>query len=67
MPKFAVAGMTCAHCERAVTSAIHRIDPAAGVQVDLAAGTVSTDSQAEVERLAEAIRSEGYQANLAAA
>ncbi len=56
-----VEGMTCAHCERAVTDAIRGVDPAAHVEVERAAGTVRTDSQAGVARLAEAIRTEGYQ------
>lgn len=61
MPTFKVDGMTCAHCERTVTNAVHQIDPAASVNVDLAAGTVKTDSHAGASQLADAIRAEGYQ------
>lgn len=60
MPTFKVDGMTCAHCERAVTNAVHQIDPGAAVAVDLASGTVSTDSRTDESQLAEAIRAEGY-------
>ncbi|WP_428483904.1 heavy-metal-associated domain-containing protein [Rhodopila sp.] len=66
MLMFKVEGMTCAHCERAVTNAIHRIDPDARVDIDLAAGTVRTDSQARTDQLADAIRSEGYEASVSA-
>ena len=61
MPTFKVEGMTCAHCERAVTKAVHQVDPDAAVDVDLASGTVKTNSHADAVRLAEAIRAEGYQ------
>ena len=62
MQAFKVEGITCAHCERAVTQAIHRVDKGAQVSVDLAAGTVGTNSLARQDLLMEAIRAEGYQA-----
>ena len=39
MHVFNVTGMTCAHCERAVTQAIKALDPQARGAVGLAAGT----------------------------
>lgn len=62
MQTFKVEGMTCAHCERAVTSAVQGIDPQAQVEVDLGTGLVKTDSDASAERLAKAIEAEGYRA-----
>jgi copper chaperone len=67
MPTFKVDGMTCAHCERAVTAAIRQFDPAAAVQIDLAAGTVVVASRAADAQLADAIRAEGYQVRQLAA
>jgi copper chaperone len=58
--QFKVQGMTCSHCARAVTEAIRRVDATARVEVDLAAGAVSVESGAPRERLADAIREEGY-------
>lgn len=58
--QFLVSGMTCGHCVRAVTQAVEAVDPGARVTVDLAAGTVTADSVAPPDRLAEAIRAEGY-------
>jgi copper chaperone len=58
--RFDVQGMTCNHCARAVGEAVRRVDPAAKVEVDLAAGRVAVDSVAGRERIAEAIRAEGY-------
>jgi copper chaperone len=58
--RFDVQGMTCAHCARAVTQAVRRLDPAATVDVDLAGGRVTVDAGASRERIAAAIREEGY-------
>jgi copper chaperone len=58
--RFDVQGMTCAHCTRAVTEAVKRLDPVARVDVDLATGRVEVESGAPRERIAAAIREEGY-------
>lgn len=58
--RFDVQGMTCAHCVRAVTEAVKRVDPAAQVAVDLPTGRVEVESAAARERIAGAIREEGY-------
>lgn len=55
-----VTGMTCGHCVRAVTTAIQARDPAARVEVDLAAGLVKAESRLSQEDLAAAITAEGY-------
>jgi copper chaperone len=57
---FQVQGMTCGHCERAVTQAVHQVDSAAQVRIDRASGTVEVDSTAPREALAAAIAEEGY-------
>ena len=58
--KFDVEGMTCGHCVRAITKAIHALQPAARVDVDLASGTVSIDGDIEPAFAAAAIETEGY-------
>ena len=60
MQAFKVDGMTCGHCVRAVTEAVHGIDPGSKVDVDLAARSVTTDSALPADRLADAIRNAGY-------
>ncbi|MFT4243426.1 MAG: cation transporter [Acidovorax sp.] len=57
---FQVQGMTCGHCERAVTRAVQQIDPAAAVRIDRASGQVQVRSNAPREALAAAIAEEGY-------
>jgi copper chaperone len=58
---FDVKGMTCGHCEKAVTSAIRQLDPQAKIQIDRASNRVEVDSEQERQTLVEAIREEGYQ------
>jgi len=57
---FTVQGMTCGHCERAVTQAIKQLDPQAQIRIHRPQNRVDIDSSQPRERLAEAIREEGY-------
>lgn len=59
--RFTVRGMTCGHCERAVVHAVRAVDTEAVVQVDLATGQVTVESDAPREAIANAIREEGYE------
>ncbi len=61
MQTLKVDGMTCSHCERAVTAAVQKLDPHATVQVDLASGLVTTGSDVPADQLADAIRAAGYE------
>ena len=53
--------MTCNHCVRAVTAAVHDVEPRATVEVDLARGTVRIEGAAAVDSAVAAIREEGYE------
>ena len=57
---FNVQGMTCGHCERAVTQAVKQVDPQAEVKIDRASGKVEVQSTQPRESLAKAIAEEGY-------
>ena len=57
---FTVTGMTCGHCEKAVTRAIKQIDPQADVSIDRASNQVVVQSDQPREALAAAIAEEGY-------
>ena len=57
---FQVTGMTCGHCERAVTRAIQQVDPQAEVEIDRSQNKVDVQSQQPREVLARAIAEEGY-------
>lgn len=65
MQVFKVQGMSCGHCVRAVTEAVQARDAAAEVQVDLGIGEVRVASRLAAEQVLEAIREEGYSAELA--
>ncbi|MFD1555707.1 heavy-metal-associated domain-containing protein [Paraburkholderia silviterrae] len=60
MIQFNVEGMSCQHCVGDVTRAIHEHDAAAKVEIDLAAGRVSVESQQSAEALKAAIDEAGY-------
>jgi copper chaperone CopZ len=59
---FNVNGMTCAHCQRAVTQEITAIDGVESVTVELATGTVTVTTARPVDRadIAAAVYEAGY-------
>lgn len=59
---FKVSGMTCGHCERAVTEEISAIDGVSAVSVDLATGTVTVNADQPINRTAivAAVDEAGY-------
>lgn len=57
---FQVQGMTCGHCERAVTQAVKQVDPQADVKIDRPSGKVDVTSMADHAAIARAITDEGY-------
>ena len=57
---FKVTGMTCGHCEKAVTRAIKQADPQAEVKIDRSQNKVDVQSQQPRATLARAIAEEGY-------
>jgi copper chaperone CopZ len=59
---FTVTGMTCAHCQRAVTQEISGVDGVESVVVDIAAGTVTVTARRPVDRsqIAAAVDEAGY-------
>ena len=55
-----VEGMTCGHCERAVTNALVRLEPQAKVSIDRSTKEVKVSSQQPRSELAQAVEEEGY-------
>jgi copper chaperone CopZ len=60
---FVVTGMTCDHCERAVTEEVSRIVGVNQVEVDLARGVVTVHSAGPVDHAAirAAVDEAGYE------
>lgn len=57
---FTVTGMTCGHCEKAVTQALQQVDPHVQVIIDRSQNRVQVESNLPREALAQAIAEEGY-------
>jgi len=57
---FHVEGMTCEHCEKAVTRAIRQLDRSAEVKADRSINQVDVESSLTTEVLRQAIADEGY-------
>ncbi len=55
-----VEGMSCGHCVKAVTAAIQAKDPSAKVEVNLADGTVKTETVLPRHVVSMAVEEEGY-------
>lgn len=60
MLEFAIASLSCGHCVRAVTEAVHEVDPGARVDVDLGAKQVKVETTAARDRVVAALVEAGY-------
>ncbi|HWL71434.1 MAG TPA: cation transporter [Geminicoccus sp.] len=56
-----VEGMSCAHCVRAVTEAVRRLDPQAEVTVSVEEGTVEVKGIEDRAAVTSAIEAAGYE------
>lgn len=57
---FNVEGMTCGHCEKAITKALLTLDPQAHITIDRSQNKVQIDSAHPRDTLRQAIADEGY-------
>jgi len=60
MLEFNIPAMSCGHCVKAVTEAVHEVDPKAQVQVDLARKRVQVQTEAARAPVAAALTEAGY-------
>ncbi|GHF42218.1 copper ion binding protein [Amycolatopsis bartoniae] len=60
---FAVSGMTCEHCAASVREEVEELPGVRSVEVDLGRGSVfvASDGVLDVERVADAVRTAGYE------
>jgi copper chaperone CopZ len=59
---YQVAGMTCGHCEQAVSGEVGKVAGVTGVAVDLAAGTVTVSGEAFSDtEIGAAVDEAGYE------
>ncbi|GHF58085.1 copper chaperone [Deinococcus metalli] len=59
-----VSGMTCGHCEKAVTGALKNVPGVQDVRVDLPGGRATVQGDADPQALIQAVTEEGYGAQL---
>lgn len=60
--EFTIPAMSCGHCAGVITQAVKSLDPAAQVNIDLAAKKVVVLSSRDRPALAEALAQAGYPA-----
>ncbi|MCC5859590.1 MAG: heavy-metal-associated domain-containing protein [Ectothiorhodospiraceae bacterium] len=60
MLELLVNDMTCGHCEASIRDAVARLDPSAGVRVDLERKRLWIESTVPGERIVEAIQAIGF-------
>lgn len=60
MIQFNIPTMSCGHCVKAVTEAVHEVDPKAKVDVNLDTKKVDVDSAADRQRIVRALVEAGY-------
>lgn len=60
---FTVTGMTCGHCVAAVTDEVSKLDHVSSVDVDLATGAVTVESEDPIDpiQFAAAVDEAGYE------
>ena len=60
---FTVTGMTCGHCVAAVTEEVSKLDHVTHVDVDLASGAVTVESDGPIDpiQFAAAVDEAGYE------
>jgi copper chaperone len=60
-----IPNISCGHCARAITDAVHELDPDAVVQVDVEARSAAIDTRADPASVREKLAAEGYPASAA--
>ena len=60
-----VSGMTCGHCQTAVTKALKSVEGVSDARVDLASGKATVTGTPDPQALISAIVEEGYGAQVA--
>jgi len=59
-----ISGMTCGHCQTAVTKALKNVPGVKNAQVDLQTGTAVVEGQVDPQALLAAVTEEGYGAQI---
>jgi copper chaperone len=60
MLEFNIQAMSCGHCVKAITAAVHEVDPQAQVEADLATKRVQVQTEAARAAVVAALAEAGY-------
>jgi copper chaperone len=60
MLEFNIQAMSCGHCVKAITEAVHEVDPQAKVEADLASKRVQVDTNTPRAAVVAALAEAGY-------
>ncbi|MDH4062699.1 MAG: cation transporter [Aquincola sp.] len=60
MLEFNIQAMSCNHCVKAITEAVHEVDPTAKVEADLATKRVQVQTEAARAAVVAALAEAGY-------
>ncbi len=63
MFSFEIPAMSCGHCVRTITEAVHAVDPAADVKADLPTHRVEVQTSAPREAIVSRLVEAGYAPN----
>lgn len=63
MFSFEIPAMSCGHCVRAITEAVHAVDPAADVKADLPTHRVEVQTRLPREAVVSQLVEAGYAPN----
>ena len=59
-----ISGMTCGHCQTAVTKALQSVPGVQNAEVDLKTGQARVEGEADLQALLAAVTEEGYTAQV---
>ena len=60
MTRLTITGMTCGHCQKAVTEALEGVNGVTNVNVDLDTGLATIEGSPDASALIRAVKEEGY-------
>ena len=64
MTTLTITGMTCGHCQKAVTEALESVEGVTKVDVNLESGMAKVEGSSSTSALISAVEEEGYSASV---
>lgn len=58
--EFSIPNMSCGHCVKAITQALHQFDPVATLNINLPTRTITVQTTQDRQAIATALTEAGY-------